>query len=275
MDFSIPKTCTFEHLIQPGMKKLLLAFLLGYGFMSIAQPAAQDTAKTVPARILIVPHQTMMHFSDADEDISMFSHKDVGQVRNTLRLDLESNVQHQLLANFDAISLLRANTTNGEEDLNKIYKATRYTVYSRQSQEEYHAEKQSPVTSSLRNISDKFKRKSKEQTFWVSDSSVMLGVIGNKELFQFLHKKYNEKYILFITQFEINTSNKNSIEWLKQSYVREYTIHYNLFDYTGALIRAEMITIKAGNENTLAEIKSKYLILLAQRLKEIVQVANK
>ncbi len=240
----------------------------------MAQPNQEDTAKTVAARILIVPHQTMMHFSDADEDISHFSRKDVNQVRNSLRLDLESNVHHQLLANFDAISLLRSTTTNGEADLNKIYAATRYTVYSRQLQEDYHASKQSPITTSLKSLSDKFKRKNKEQTFWVSDSSVMLGAIGSKELFQYLHKKYNEKYILFITQFEINTSNKNSIEWLKQSYKREYTVHYNLFDYTGALIRAEMITITAGNENTLAEIKSKYLIILAQRLKEIVQVAN-
>jgi hypothetical protein len=256
------------------MKKLLVVLGVCYGLISSAQTTSQDSAKTVPARILIVPHQTMMHFSDADEDISRFSHKDVNQVRNALRLDLESNVHHQLLANFDAISLLRSTTMNGEEDLNKIYQATRYTVYSRQSQEEYLATKQSPISASLKTISDKFRRKSKEQTFWVSDSSVMLGAIGNKELFQYLHKKYNEKYILFITQFEINTSNKNSIEWLKQSYKREYTVHYNLFDYTGTLLRAEMITITAGNENTLTEIKSKYLILLAQRLKEIVQVAN-
>ena len=257
------------------MKRLLVALFMGYSFIAIAQTTKQDSVKTEPTRILIVPHQTMMHFSDADEDISHFSNKEVNQVRNTLRLDLESNVHHQLLSNFDAISLLRATTTNGEQDLNKIYAATRYTVYSRQSQEEYLAHKQSPLTTSIKGISDKFKRKNKEQTFWVSDSSVMLGAIGNKELFQYLHKKYNEKYILFITQFEINTTNKNSIEWLKQSYKREYTIHYNLFDYTGALIRAEMITITAGNENTLDEIKSKYLILLAQRLKEIVQVANK
>lgn len=256
------------------MKKLLVVLGVCCGLISSAQTTSQDSAKTVPARILIVPHQTMMHFSDADEDISRFSHKDVNQVRNALRLDLESNVHHQLLANFDAISLLRSTTMNGEEDLNKIYQATRYTVYSRQSQEEYLATKQSPISASLKNISNKFKRNNKEQTFWVSDSSVMLGAIGNKELFQYLHKKYNEKYILFITQFEINTSNKNSIEWLKQSYKREYTVHYNLFDYTGTLLRAEMITITAGNENTLPEIKNKYLILLAQRLKEIVQVAN-
>ena len=256
------------------MKKIVFLFLLGSGFTAMAQIASKDTTHAPSARILIVPHQTMMHFSDADEDIARFSHKDVNHVRNMLRVDLESHVYHQLLSHFDAISLLRSTTTNGEEDLNKIYNSTHYTVYSKQSQEEYHAKKQSPLTKSLKDISAQFRRKSNQQAFWVSDSSVMLGAIENKELFQYLHKKYNEKYILFITQFEINTTNKNTIEWLKQSYTREYTVHYNLFDYTGALIRAETITIKAGNENTLAEIKNKYLIILAQRLKDIVRVAN-
>lgn len=235
--------------------------------------AQQDTVKK-ESRILIVPYQTMMHFSDADEDIARRSGKTVAQVRSQLRNDLESNVYHQLLSSFDAISLMRSNTLNGEEDLNKIYAATKYVVYSKQAQEEYHSNKNNSLTNAFKNMSEKFKRKSKEQTFWVSDSSVMLGAIGSKELFQYLHKKYNEQYILFITQFEINTSNKNSIEWLKQDYSREYTVHYNLFDYTGALIRAEIITIKAGNENKLEDIKNKDLIVLAQKLKEIVQLAN-
>jgi hypothetical protein len=179
------------------------------------------------------------------------------------------------LANFDAISLLRATTLNGEEDLNRIYAATRYQVYSKQAQDEYVAAKgNNAVSQSFKNISEKFKRKSKDQTFWVSDSSVMLGAIGGKETFPYLRKKYNEQYILFITQFEINTSNKNSIEWLKQEYTREYTVHYNLFDYTGTLIRAEVITIKAGNENKLEDIKSKYLIVLAQKLREIMLAAT-
>jgi hypothetical protein len=253
------------------MKKLLVILLL----VACKQTcfAQQDSAKK-ETRILIVPYQTMMHFSDADEDMSRFNHKDIGQVRNQLRLDLESNVYHQLLATCDPISLMRANTMNGEEDLNKIYASTHYQVYSKNAQDEYHANKQSNVTQSLKSLSEKFRHTSKNQTFWLSDSSVMLGAIGNKDLFQYLHKKYNEKYILFITQFEINTSNKNSIEWLKQEYVREYTVHYNLFDYTGALIRAEVITIKAGNENKLDDVKSKDLIVLAQKLKEIVGSVN-
>jgi hypothetical protein len=235
--------------------------------------AQQDTSQK-NTRVLIVPYQTMMHFSDADEDMARFNKKDVAQLRNTLRLDLEANIYHQLLSSFDAISLLRSNTLNGEEDLNKIYAATKYTIYSKSAQEEYHENKNNALTQLLKNKTEQYKRKSTQQTFWVSDSVVMLGVIGNKDLFPYLHKKYHEEYILFITQFEINTSNKNTIEWLKQEYKREYTIHYNLFDYTGNLIRAETITIKAGNENKTEEIKAKYLIAIAQKLKDIVYLKH-
>ncbi len=254
------------------MYKIVLVCILLIGGNVYAQTPA-DTPKP-PVKVLIVPNQTMMHFSDSDEEIARQSHKDVNQVRNQLRLDLEANIYHQLLTNFAPISLLRATTLNGEEDLNRIYAATKYQVYSKQAQEEYIAAKGNAVSQSFKNISEKFKRKSKDQTFWASDSSVMLGAIGGKETFPYLHKKYNEQYVLFITQFEINTNNKNSIEWLKQEYVREYTIHYNLFDYTGMLIRAEVITIKAGNDNKLEDIKSKYLIVLAQKLRDIILAAN-
>jgi hypothetical protein len=253
------------------MKKLtVILFFSGFYFSAMAQ---QDSAKA-ETRVLIVPYQTMMHFSDADEDIASFSHKNIGQVRNQLRLDLESNVYHQLLASFDAISLLRANTMNGEEDLNKIYAATHYQVYSKEAQEAYHVNKQSGVTESLKAFTTNFKHTSNKQTYWTSDSSVMLGVIKDPAIFHYLHKKYNEKYILFLTQFEMNTSNKNTLEWVKQDYKREYTVHYNLFDNTGVLIRAEAITIKAGNENTLEDIKKLYLIVLAQKLKDILQAVN-
>jgi hypothetical protein len=35
-----------------------------------------------------------------------------------------------------------------------------------------------------------------------------------------------------------------------------------------------VMTIKAGNENKLDQVKSKYLIVLAQKLKDIVQAAK-
>jgi hypothetical protein len=253
------------------MKKVLL--LSAYLVSFLPSYAQQDT--TSHAKVLIVPYQSMMYFSDADPDIARFSKQDEMHVRNTMRSNVESNVYHQLLSSFEAISLMRAASLNGEQDLNRIYGATRYTLYSREMKQAYMDEKGVKETSAVQNLLNKFSRKSKDQTFWVNDSTTMLAMIGDPELFKYLNKKYNENYILYLTQFEINTNNKNTIEWLKQDYKREFTLHYNLFDKSGNLLRAETLTVKGSNENTMKEINDKFIIVLAQHLKDILTASNK
>ncbi|MFN4972281.1 MAG: hypothetical protein ACK4Y6_00455 [Bacteroidota bacterium] len=250
------------------MRKLVIISVL---LCSVRLSAQQDSARK---SILLIPYQQMMHFSDADQDIARFSKTDPNTVRQTLRNELDINIYHQLLAHFNVISIMRSATLNGEYDLNRIYAATRYTLYKKTDQESYHEAKPSGITEKLKNFTKSIARKNKEQTFWTNDSSVMLADIGDKELFPYLTRKYKCNYLLFITQFEITTNNKNTIEWLKQEYSREYMIHYNLFDPSGHLLRAETLTIKASNENKLSEIKSKYLIVLAQRLRDIIKVIN-
>jgi hypothetical protein len=253
------------------MKTLFTAFFAATCLFASAQ---RDTASNT-SKVIIVPYQAMMYFSDADQDISRFSKTDDMHVRNNMRNDVDANIYHQLLASFDAISLMRATSLNGEQDLNRIYGATRYTLYSREMKQDYWKEKGVTEKNSVKQFLDRFSHHAKNQTFWVSDSATMLAMIGDRELFQYLFKKYNEKYILFVTQFEINTSNKNSIEWLKQKYTREFTIHYNLFDQSGNLLRAENLTVKGGNENTVKEINDKYIVVLANRLKEILLLHDK
>ncbi len=251
--------------------KYISLFLLFWGNIAFAQnqPQLADTAKS-QAKIILIPFQPMMHFSDADPDIARFSKMPEPQLRNELRNQLEFNAYHQLLSAFNVVSLLRSTSLDGEKDLNRIYAATKYTTYSKRDKEEYLKSKGKQEKPGVKSLLDRFSKKSKDQTFWVSDSSVMLGMIMDKELFAYLNKKYNETYILFITQFEVYTNNKNTIEWLKQDYVREYTIHYNLFDKSGVLIRAEVLTIKAGPDNNVKDISDKYLRTLASHLKNII-----
>lgn len=255
------------------MKKFLLFLLCCVAsYAAFAQTTTTtDSAKSAD-KILIIPYDSKMYFSDADADLARASKMQEPRMRNEMRSLLEMNIYHQLLAKFDAISLLRATSLDGEKDLLRIYGATQYITYTAKMQDEYNStDKQS---SALKKFTNKFAKKAKDQLFWTSDSAVMLGVIKDKDLFKQLSQKYNEKYILFVTQFEVNTSNKNTIEWLKQDYKREYTIHYNLFDKTGKLIRAEILTIRAGNENDVKEISTKYFQQLAQKLKEIVDTVN-
>jgi len=254
------------------MKKNFVFF--SFILLSFIAEAQKDSVKT-EHKILLIPYQSMMYFSDADNDIAHFSRTDERKVRDEMRNEVEVNIYHQLLAGFNVISLMKATSLNGEPDLNRIYGATRYTVYSREMKEEYMNEKKQQEKSNVRKFLDEFSKKKKEQTFWVSDSATMLAMMGDPELFKYLNGKYSEDYILFLSQFEINTSNKNTIEWTTQKYTREFTLHYNLFDKGGNLLRAENITVKGGNENSVKEINDKYIILLAQKLKEILILHDK
>lgn len=69
----------------------------------------------------------------------------------------------------------------------------------------------------------------------------------------------------------MNTSNKNTIEWMKQEYKREYILHYNLFDASGKLLLAETLYFNGGNENQVNKIAEKNFVPISQKLLEILQ----
>lgn len=243
------------------MKKIAAALLLlMFGFAAMAQ---SDSTRKSSGKILLVPYPSMMYFSDADADLARFSKMDEQRLRNQVRLNLEKDVYHQLLPAFDAVSLVNATSLNGEEELKRIYAATRFYT--------------SNAISSKKGVfsSNLFRKKEKKQAFYVNDSATMVGEIQDPNLNSELYKKHHHDYTLYITQFEINTSNKNSIEWMKQQYNRSYVMHYNLWDNKGKLVLAETLTINAEGENELKTINEKYLVLMAQKLKEILSASVK
>lgn len=219
--------------------------------------AQTDSTQKSSKKILLVPYPSMMYFSDADQDLARYSKIDEPKLRGQIRLKLENNMYHQLLSAFDVISLLSATSLNGEQDLKQIYAASRYYLADRKNAGKYS--------------SNLFKRKNKKQALYTTDSTTMLADIGSPDLMKTLRQKYSNDYVLFITQFEIETSNKNTIEWMKQDYKRTFVVHYNLLDASGRVILAETIYLEGGNENTLTEINEKYFTEIAQKLRDILK----
>lgn len=218
--------------------------------------AQTDTTQKSSSKIVVVPYPSMMYFSDADADLARYSRIEEPKLRNQLRLKLEANVTHQLMAKFDVVSLISATSLNGEQDLKHIYAASQYYLADRKNAGKYS--------------SKLFSKKSKKQALYVTDSTTMNADLGDPDLFKALQQKYNNDYLLYMTQFEISTSNKNTIEWMKQEYKRTYILHYNLFDANGKLILAETLNLEAGSENTLTEINDKYLTELGAKMRDIL-----
>jgi len=217
--------------------------------------AQTDTTKS-NIKLLLVPYPSMMYFSDADADIARFSNTNEPKVRNTIRQQVESNLYHQLSAAFDVVSLISATSLNGEEDLKKIYAASSYYLVNGKKIKDKRS-------------STLFRKKDKKEKVVVTDTSTMVAQIQDPNLNTALYQKHKHNYLVYISQFEINTGNKNTIEWLKQKYTREYVIHYNVWDNTGKLVLAETLTLEAEGENQLQTINEKYLRVMAEKVKDV------
>lgn len=252
------------------MKSRIIFTLLLAGLCRCTQAQTPaDTAKPVSG-VLIVPFQDMMHFSDADADMARMSQMNERQVRAEISNRLELNVYHQLLSTFNAISLKRATSLNGEEDLRRIYAATRYTLFARSYEKNKTGSMDDLKDAEADALVKSWNKNGKDKQFRVTDSAVMLGNIESGELFQFLQKKHQAKYLLFLTQFEIETSHKNTIEWTLQRYTRTYSLHYNLYNMNGRLIRAETLILQGDGENKVEQINQKFMMQFALRLKDIL-----
>lgn len=235
--------------MKKGLATLLFCLHLLVGF------AQTDSSKSIT--LLLVPYQPMMYFSDADQHIAQQSSTTEQNVRNSIRTKLENQTWHKLLAHFNVVSLLNSTSLNGEEDLKKIYAATTH----------YYLK---PAASKKNYGSGLFNNPTKERSYSTTDSSVMVAEVLDKNLFKELNQKHKQQYVVYFSQFEVTTSNKNTIEWLKNKYSRTYGLHYCVWNNQGELILAETINLLTDGANKLNEITDKQLPFLAECLTEIL-----
>jgi hypothetical protein len=248
------------------MRKYIFLLSLLLPFCTYAQ---QDS---ISKKIILVPYAPFMYFSDADMHLSQANRISEQQVREKIRNEFEADLYHQLLSRFDVVSLLRATTLNGEDDLRKVYGTTSYVKYNAKAIKD---RKRSDEESKLLQYTDPMYKKSKDQILFAQDTNVMVAVFNDMEVYKQLINKHKADYLLFVTQFEINTSNKNTLEWQYRQYQREYALHYNLFNRAGELVRAEVIIVAAGKENDLKTVRPAYIAKLAEKMKFILNTLNK
>jgi hypothetical protein len=229
----------------------------------------QDSASK---RMVLVPFAPFMYFSDADMHLSQANRKSEQQVREQIRNEVEADVYHQLLARFDVVSLMRATTLSGEDDLRRVYGTTTYVKYNARAQKD---RKLSEDETLLTRYTQPLYKRQKGQRIFAQDTNVMVAVFNDIDVYRQLMQRHKADYLIFTTQFEMNTSHKNTLEWQYRDYQREYVIHYNVFNRAGELVRAEVISVVGGKENDLNTIKQAYIAKLAEKIKFITNELNR
>ncbi|CAA9264022.1 MAG: hypothetical protein AVDCRST_MAG95-2433 [uncultured Adhaeribacter sp.] len=229
-------------------------------------PQSQDAQ-----RVLIIPFDPYLYFSDADPDIARQSRIPAQNVRYIFRARLNAFLDPK---GFESINLL--NTTYQPESANKLSNIYQSLAYSYQD-----------ITHSRFNpLPAKPKTLATGPTAWFRKQKEKIGITPPEEkgvaeqggkyygvkvkdpgFYTHFNNLYGVNYYLFINQFEIHTDYTNCIDRVTQNFEREFTVHYTIYNAQGELIAGNKINIPyVSNINDIDKIVRDNLNKMAQRI---------
>ena len=250
-----------------------------------AQKAASTTLgqQTVPAqyspehkqaqRILVIPFDPYLYFSDADEDIGLYSKIPRQNVRHVFRGRLNAFMDPK---GFESINLLGGSVRDGVNELDKIYKSVTYSYQDIT----YSKHNPAPVVEKPINSATSWLQKQKEKiaapagpevagnTSVAKNPNKYWGVkVKDPDFYSYFNQHYAADYYLFINQFEISTDYSNCLDRTKNDFVREFVVHYTIYDNQGGLISGNKVRVPyVSHVNDIEKIIKDNLGRMSERI---------
>lgn len=238
-----------------------------------AGPTEFSPAKKQTQRVLVIPFDPYLYFSDADNDIAWHSSIPRQNVRYIFRTRLNAFVDPK---GFESINLLGGAFRENQNELDRIYKSVTYS-YQPVSISKHNP---LPVTQKTGNVAVTWIQKQKEKltappspeaagnSSVAKDPSKYYGVkVKDPDLYRYFNQHYAVDYYLFINQFEIHTDYTNCLDRTKNDFVREFQVHYTIFDNQGTLIAGNRVKIPyVSHVNDIEKIVRDNLNQMAQRM---------
>jgi hypothetical protein len=229
-------------------------------------PALRKTTQ----RIMVVPFDPYLYFSDADEDISRQSRIPRPNIRYGFRSRLSALLNP---SGFETINLLQGGFNRNADSLPEIYKSLNYQ-YLPVKASKYNPlpPKQKAVVAGPKAWFQKQKEKvgmaTPEEASVAAEGDKYYGVTAKSSgFYAYYNNRYQLDYYLFINQFEIHTDYSNCIDRTTQDFIREFTVHYTILDAKGELIAGNKVKIPyVSNVNDLDKISRDNLGKIAQRI---------
>jgi hypothetical protein len=222
-------------------------------------------------RVLVIPFDPFLYFSDADQDIARQSRIPAQNVRYIFRSRLNAFLDPK---GFESINLL--NTTYLPDSANKlsnIYQSLTYS-YQNVTHSRFNPLPAKPKTLAtgpaawFRKQKEKIGLAQPEENGVTEQGGKYYGVkVKNPDFYTYFNNLYNLDYYLFINQFEIHTDYTNCIDRVTQNFEREFLVHYTIFNAQGELIAGNKILIPyVSNVNDIEKIVRDNLNKMAQRI---------
>ncbi len=236
-----------------------------------------DTLKTQPyfnttKRILVIPFDPYLYFSDADEEIAVMSKMERTKVRQAFRKRLNALLEP---SGYETIHLLGGRIKDSLTDLNKVYSSVSYSYQDLL----YNPNAQTMRTS---NESGQLKEANKDNTTRVANTDPMntsraslakdqnkyFGVkIKDPNFFTYFNTKYKIDYYIFVNQFEVKTNYETCLDRARQNYERNFVTHFSIFESNGNQIAGNRIKINyESNENRIQKILTDNMQKVADKI---------
>lgn len=226
-------------------------------------------------RLLIIPFDPYLYFSDADDEIAERSKIPRQQIRQFFRRRLDALMAP---AGYETIRLLGASARDSVRDLDRIYASLSY---------QYEPVKVNPLKpASAMNAFDI------RPASWGANSKTNLAKLmpsanANRKpvaqerhegkyyavkvkdpgFFQYFNSRYNVQYYVFINQFEVKTNYENCLDRARQDYERNFIAHFSIFDYKGRQVAGNRVKIYYNsNSNNIMQIVSENMQKMADAI---------
>ncbi|WP_242927726.1 LysM peptidoglycan-binding domain-containing protein [Pontibacter vulgaris] len=251
------------------------------GSNSFSASATPKTAEyKTKQRIMVIPFDPYLYFSDADDEIAQQSHIPRQNVRHAFRGRLNALLAPE---GYETIHLLGGVYRDSVNELSRLYKSLSYS-YQDNKTSKYNKQ---PVVKSeekggvLNWVKDQKEKMGVDNAPAVvpiaQDQNKHFGVkVKDPNFFSYFNNQYGIDYYVFINQFEVKTVYENCLDRAAQNYERNFLVHYSIYDSNGALVSGNKVKVLYNsNMNDVQRIVSDNMPSMAKRVLSDLPAASK
>lgn len=233
-------------------------------------PAPKPASYKTKSRILVIPFDPHLYFSDADAEIARQSRIPMQNVRHVFRGRLNAMLAPD---GYETIHLLGGVYRDSVSELSRLYGSLHYD-YQNNKQSRYNRqpevkEEKGGVLNWVQEQKSKLGVKEEKAPLHVSkDPDKHFGVtVKDPEFFSYFNNQYGIDYYVFVNQFEVKTVYENCLDRAAQNYERDFTVHYSIYDSSGQLVSGNKVKIPyESNINNVNRIVSDSMPSMAERI---------
>ncbi len=220
----------------------------------LVMPDDGNTTEEIPVRIqfptskkynkvMVIPYNPNMYFSDADDAIAKASNKTPEEVRRMFRHGIAYDVSVRILPKYPIKNMLYDTSQIAQRDLYLIYKNISYHKAKSPSYRKEEENKPNDITSGENPV--------------VKSASLKeyIAVEAPKQMLQYLHEKYGTDLFVFINQFDLITNYKYCTDRTINNFTRDVIVHFSIYDKEGNYLYGDAVKVTFDkNTNHIDEI---------------------